>query len=102
MSRKFQRKIEDFVCENCGTYVKGDGYTNHCPNCLWFKHIDNNPGDRENGCKGMMKPESAYYKNSQWYLVHICQKCGEERLIKIGKKDNKKELDKIIENQILF
>ena len=54
--RKFQRKKEDFICENCNKKVKGDGYTNHCPACLWSKHVDINPGDRLAECKGMMKP----------------------------------------------
>ena len=26
--------------------MKGNGYTNHCPKCLWSKHVDINPGDR--------------------------------------------------------
>lgn len=83
MTRKFQRKIEDFVCENCGEEVKGNGYTNHCPNCLWSKHVDNNPGDRQNECQGLMKPINAFFKNGIWHLVHKCQKCGFEKIIKI-------------------
>lgn len=38
--KNFTRVIEDFICENCGTEVKGNGYTNHCPKCLWSKHVD--------------------------------------------------------------
>ncbi|HYC79501.1 MAG TPA: RNHCP domain-containing protein, partial [Candidatus Binatia bacterium] len=52
----FQRTPENFVCENCGTKVSGNGYTNHCPNCLYSKHVDNNPGDRLNKCHGLMEP----------------------------------------------
>ena len=29
---------EDFICENCGAFVVGTGYTSHCPQCLWSKH----------------------------------------------------------------
>ena len=56
MSQKFKRKIEDFVCGHCKQKVKGNGYTNHCPKCLWSKHVDLTPGDRASGCKGMMAP----------------------------------------------
>ena len=33
----FTKKIEDFTCDHCGYNVKGKGYTNHCPKCLWSK-----------------------------------------------------------------
>jgi len=45
--KKFQKRIENFTCEKCGLFVKGTGYTDHCPNCLWSKHMDINPGDRK-------------------------------------------------------
>ena len=54
--KQFNRKKENFVCENCGEKVEGNGYTNHCPNCLWSKHVDINPGDRQEECKGLMVP----------------------------------------------
>ena len=49
---------EEFVCENCGSKVKKLGYScrNHCPNCLYSKHVDKNPGDREETCHGMLEP----------------------------------------------
>ncbi|HCR42265.1 TPA: hypothetical protein DIV45_02815, partial [Patescibacteria group bacterium] len=41
MDRKnFIRTKEDFTCENCGHRVKGSGYTNHCPKCLYSQHVD--------------------------------------------------------------
>jgi hypothetical protein len=52
-SRKFQRTREDFTRERCRTFVKGGGYTNHCPECLWSKHVDVNPGDRQATCQGL-------------------------------------------------
>ena len=52
--KKFIKVKEDFVCEHCGAEVKGDGYTNHCPKCLWSKHVDVHPGDRAAECGGMM------------------------------------------------
>lgn len=74
--KRFTRRIEDFTCEHCGTLVHGDGYTNHCPQCLWSKHVDNNPGDRESDCGGMMEPIAIESKKDGYIITHKCQKCG--------------------------
>lgn len=88
MHRKFERTIENFTCENCKTDVLGNGYTNHCPECLWSKHVDINPGDRREVCEGLMKPKSIDLKAGEYVLVHQCQACGFERRNKIVKEDN--------------
>ena len=75
MSLKFQKNKEDFVCQNCGFKVKGTGYTNHCPNCLWSKHVDIYPGDRKNNCGGLMKPIKIEVKNDNYLIIHQCLKC---------------------------
>ncbi|MCA9364455.1 MAG: RNHCP domain-containing protein [Candidatus Moranbacteria bacterium] len=78
-STDFKRTVEDFVCEHCGKSVSGNGYTNHCPQCLWSKHVDVFPGDRAEMCGGAMKPVS-FLKNGQKYvLLQQCQSCGHER-----------------------
>jgi rubrerythrin len=76
MSQTFQKNIEDFICEQCGVEVKGNGYTNHCPKCLWSKHVDVNPGDRLADCKGMMKPVKVEKEKQEYVLVNECVKCG--------------------------
>jgi len=86
--KKFTKKIEDFVCENCGTKVSGNGYTNHCPNCLYSKHVDINPGDRMSECGGLMKPIEILQKNGEFIILHKCEKCGFERKNKVSDKDN--------------
>ncbi len=91
--KKFKRTKEDFVCENCGFFVNGDGYTNHCPKCLWSKHVDVNPGDRLAVCGGLMKPEYLELKNGKYIIFHKCMKCGHVKKNKISKKD---DFDKII------
>jgi hypothetical protein len=58
MAKKFTRRIEDFLCGNCGATVTGDGYTNHCPACLWSQHVDINPGDRAAACGALMRPSA--------------------------------------------
>lgn len=75
-SKRFQRRIEDFVCEHCGLKVIGDGYTNHCPKCLWSKHVDVHPGDRAEQCGGMMKPTTIEGASPDYRIVHRCERCG--------------------------
>ena len=56
MVKRFSKCVEDFTCEECGSPIEGNGYTNHCPNCLYSKHVDINPGDRKSTCGGIMAP----------------------------------------------
>ena len=95
MSSKFKRKIEDFVCENCGMEVKGNGFTNHCPKCLYSRHVDIFPGDRSETCVSLMMPISAKESRGEWSIIHKCQKCGKEQKNKISKEDDFEEVVKI-------
>ncbi|MFA6315015.1 MAG: RNHCP domain-containing protein [Candidatus Paceibacterota bacterium] len=87
-TKQFQRLVEDFVCENCSLEVKGNGYTNHCPRCLWSKHVDINPGDRQAECGGMMDPVAIESKNGEYIIVHRCIKCGYEKRNKKSEQDD--------------
>jgi hypothetical protein len=81
MQPRFQRRVEDFTCEQCGTAVVGDGYTNHCPKCLWSKHVDIMPGDRAADCGGMMEPIAIEGSTGKGYRIrHRCKKCGHEKM----------------------
>ena len=86
--RRFQRRVENFVCENCEEKVVGDGYTNHCPKCLWSKHVDVNPGDRAAQCGGMMKPESVEGTSPDYRIIYKCEECGFSRPNAVHKDDN--------------
>jgi len=88
MPKKFIRNIEDFTCDHCKTKVTGDGYTNHCPHCLWSKHVDVNPGDRAERCGGMMKPTDFMIERGKYIIVHRCETCGFERRNKIEGGDD--------------
>lgn len=96
--KKFQRKIEDFTCDQCGSWIQGDGYTNHCPNCLHSKHVDIFPGDRKNKCGGLMEPVSAFFSGGQWTIIHQCRRCNEQRRIKFGEKDSLATLQLLLES----
>lgn len=84
----FKKVIENFVCEKCGTEVKGNGFTNHCPKCLWSKHVDNDPGDRESNCGGMMEPINFFKEGTDFVLVHKCIVCDIEKRNKFVANDN--------------
>ena len=95
MSKAFTKKVENFKCENCGHEVAGSGYTNHCTQCLWSKHVDVFPGDREDTCKGLMKPIRVEKKKDAYVIVHKCEVCGEERKNKISPLDSFEQIIKI-------
>lgn len=76
------------MCGKCGAHVEGNGYTNHCPECLWSKHVDIFPGDRAGECGGIMEPVRVEMKNKEYTIVHKCLKCGEEKRNKAVKDDN--------------
>ncbi|WP_347791495.1 RNHCP domain-containing protein [Solibacillus sp. CAU 1738] len=88
----------EFKCENCGVVVKpltNGSFRNHCPNCLYSKHMDNVPGDRTSNCKGLMKPIGLDYSGKKGYqIVHQCTKCQ-----KLGR--NKVALDTIQEDNLI-
>ena len=88
MLKRFQRYIENFTCCKCGNKIQGNGYTNHCPKCLWSKHVDVNPGDRAESCGGMMEPMNLVIKNGEYIIIHQCQKCGFKKKNKTVENDD--------------
>ena len=72
----FIKVKENFICENCGFKNIGDGFTNHCSQCFYSKHVDIFPGDRKETCWGLMEPiEIESGKNNSYIIIHQCQKC---------------------------
>ena len=99
MDRKnFIRTKEDFTCENCGHRVKGSGYTNHCPKCLYSQHVDEVPGDRANPCGGLMAPVAVELKRGAYILTHKCLRCGKTKLNKTAPDDDTEQIIKLNTN----
>ncbi len=97
--KNFKRVKEDFKCENCGYKVKGDGYTDHCPKCLFGKHVDESvPGDRQSGCGGVMKPVKTTYEKGQFKIHYKCQSCSHEFWVREGEGDSRDLLIELIRN----
>lgn len=94
------RKTENtgFHCENCHAYVEpltNGSFRNHCPICLFSKHLDNKPGDRLSNCKGLMKPIRLDYSSKKGYqVVHECIACGKIQRNKVAA--NTKQEDDIL------
>lgn len=87
---------EEFICENCGKYVEKLNITarDHCPFCLYSKHVDKMPGDRQNSCKGLLKPVSIEKFKDSYKIIYECQKCHENHKNKMAFDD---DINKIIE-----
>ena len=92
----FNELDEPFVCENCGFHVDKLGYScrDHCPNCLYSKHVDINPGDRLNTCLGLLEPIGIEKYKDTYKIIYRCQKCKEIHKNIMAKDDN---MDLIIE-----
>jgi len=84
----FTKNKEDFLCEHCDAAVVGNGYTNHCPQCLWSKHVDVHPGDRAAGCGGLMEPAIVEIEAGESVLTHRCATCGHEKRNKVVPEDD--------------
>jgi hypothetical protein len=85
-------KSDEFKCAYCGRMVDKQAYgtrhRNHCPHCLWSKHVDDRPGDRASDCGGKMEPISIAVREEDWVIIHRCQSCGQLHLNRIAGDDN--------------
>ncbi len=86
MSRKDENT--GFVCEHCGRRIvalTNGSYRNHCPSCLYSKHVDTTPGDRASQCGGMMEPIGLRHKSGKGFqIVHKCLRCSEQQVNKVA------------------
>lgn len=88
--KKFNMIDEEFTCDNCHKKVPKLNYTarDHCPYCLYSKHLDINPGDRQNTCKGLLEPiQIEKYKNT-YKIIYKCTKCNQYHKNIIANDDN--------------
>lgn len=98
----FIKNDDTFICENCGNKVEKLEYTsrNHCPKCLHSKHVDNDPGDRLNNCKGVMEPIDVEINSKKGLvIVHRCKKCRQIKRNISAKDDDKEVIYKVMEEK---
>jgi predicted RNA-binding Zn-ribbon protein involved in translation (DUF1610 family) len=98
------RTFEDFRCAQCAHIVSsahrlsGVNNRNHCPYCLWSRHLDlYKAGDRLSACKAPMQPLALTTKRSrnkysrgrgELMLVHLCTDCGNVSINRVAADDN--------------
>lgn len=88
--KKFNMIDEAFICENCKKKVEKLNYTarDHCPFCLYSKHVDINPGDRANKCGGLLEPIEIEKFKDTYKIIYKCKSCGELHKNIIAKDDD--------------
>ena len=74
----FTKNDNSFICEHCKKEVQPLSYTSrdHCPYCLYSKHVDINPGDRLNTCLGLLKPTGIEKFKDTYKIIYKCNKCN--------------------------
>lgn len=94
---------EKFRCMNCSLMVtaehelSGVNNRNHCPNCLWSKHVDlYKAGDRKAACRSRMRPlgltvkriDKRYGGSGELMIIHRCVACGKVSINRIAADDS--------------
>jgi hypothetical protein len=100
----FGDKSASFKCRHCHNYVNAEPFVsgvqnrNHCPYCLWSRHLDlYKAGDRLAACKGQMEPVGLTLKRTrkkyvgpasgELMLIHRCVECGKVSINRIAADD---------------
>ncbi len=98
--KNFTMRDEEFICDNCQRKVYPLKYTarDHCPYCLYSKHLDILPGDRKNTCHGLLKPIGIEKFKDTYKIIYKCEKCGETHKNIIAKDD---DIDLIIKLSVI-
>ncbi len=94
--KRFIQNNQEFNCVFCGKKVATHPTSSrdHCNYCLYGLHVDINPGDRQNPCKGLLKPIGIDKSNSKTQIYYVCETCGVKLRNIIASDD---DYDKIIE-----
>jgi hypothetical protein len=92
--KRTRRRHSTFRCRHCRLDVPLDApgtmHRNHCPSCLWSRHLDEHvPGDRASACAGSMEPVAVRVRDDgEWAIVHRCRGCSAVRVNRIAGDDN--------------
>ena len=99
--KRFNELDEEFICLNCGKKVDKLEYSSrdHCPHCLYSLHVDINPGDRQNNCKGLLKPIDLEKFKDTYKIIYKCEKCNQLHKNIMAKDDSYEEIIKLTNNK---
>ena len=110
-----REELPSFKCAHCRALVPineemGTKHRNHCPSCLWSKHVDDKTsGDRASDCGGSMNPFGITLKREgidkftgapkygDVMLVHECTACGKHSINRIAADDTDKTILQVLE-----
>lgn len=104
-----------FKCSYCQGWVItsksiGTRNRNHCPICLWSKHVDDQkPGDRKSTCRAVMEPKGLTFKKEgidkygqerqgEIMLIHKCAGCGKFSINRIAADDNASRILELLDD----
>ena len=107
----------DFQCVHCRRSVSADWLMagvknrNHCPYCMWSRHLDlYEAGDRLSACKMAMQPAALTLKKTnkkygvtaagELMLVHLCTDCGKVSINRIAADDDLDTVLRIYEQSL--
>ena len=88
--KRFNMIDESFTCENCGKTIEPLVYSarDHCPYCLFSKHVDILPGDRANECHGLLEPIKIEKFKNTYKIIYKCTSCNKIHKNIIANDDN--------------
>jgi hypothetical protein len=106
---------QGFICRQCKLYVPCDPALagvqnrNHCPYCLWSRHLDwRVAGDRLAGCRASMQPigltlkrsrnKYAVARDGELMLIHRCTICDKVAINRIAADDSVAAILQIFEH----
>jgi hypothetical protein len=100
--------LNHFTCTHCSLPVSldpeisGVNNRNHCPYCLWSKHVDQfSPGDRLSACKSPMIPiglslkkvnKKYRDKKGEIVLIHYCPDCHKISINRLAADDDPQQV----------
>ncbi|HET7767348.1 MAG TPA: RNHCP domain-containing protein [Chloroflexota bacterium] len=90
----YRADTQEFRCRRCkmmvGPPLWGGSHRNHCPFCLYSRHVDGRtPGDRSSECGALMEPVGVFVKGKgEHVIVHRCLGCGFQRHNRVAGDDD--------------
>ncbi|MCL1823031.1 MAG: RNHCP domain-containing protein [Oscillospiraceae bacterium] len=102
-SSRFTVIDEPFTCLVCGAEIPALEYTarDHCNQCLFSLHADENPGDRQSGCGGLLEPVGAEQGKKGVKIIYKCRKCGKRKKNIAAKDDDIEMIIKLFGNPVM-
>ena len=96
-------RADSFRCAHCGFDVPmqavGSTQRNHCPMCLWSRHVDEEIGDRSATCLASMEPVGLTLKKdgAEVMVIHRCRGCGKLSKNRLAGDDDQVAIEKVFE-----